>query len=102
MKIYLYAESGSTTNFKIRSMRAFTSALELGKKVIQEYIGRSNQNTTLEKFISYRYNGIKIYEIEPDSLDGAKKINPTNLWKMLIAEDRLKPEITKALLKSGS
>jgi hypothetical protein len=99
MKIYLYAETGSTS-IKVTSLRAFSSIVELGKKVIRGYSDKKLYGS-LEKYMTRRYSSIRVYEAEIDSENKTKRISPSALWKLIKAEEKLKPEITKSLLKNG-
>lgn len=99
MKIYVYAERGSTTPFQIRTMRVYSSIFELGKRILQEYLLKATPPTTIDKFVTYKWSRIKTYELETDNESSAKKISPSTLWKLMKSDEKLKPELTKTLLK---
>ncbi len=103
--VYLIAESATKTGIRIRTARIYTDVEKLGRFVIQAFINWKNTsygnnyytNLDFKKFLSSRFSH-KIYEMH-ENQDVAPKLMKSKAYDIIMAEDGLKKDLAKMMLK---
>jgi hypothetical protein len=100
--MYLYAQAGSQHAINARTIRLYSSIVEVGKRIIDEYsqaVEKGHMPYKLDDFITHG-RSFRIYQVEPDTGKVATKHMGKRLRDELSKQEELKPHFTKALLRS--